>query len=308
MPTKTTRVMFAGLVLVSLVLAAIACNTPSRSQGTPTQSASGPTFFIDPTLLTPGTTVSGPTDTPQPQPTPTHTVVCAYWGAYYDDVTIPDGTQIAAGSTFVKTWKLWNNGCLDWTVGTQLVRVRGDAMGDNDVADVEPTVANGIVEVSVTLTAPTTPGEYTSYWRLRAPNGEIFGEEIYVQIEVIAVNTPTPTVTSTATPAYAPFVARWRNQDEEGRITWVDITAAGDTITVHLWQACAPTNCDLGAGTTTTQDAADSVLSVRVTREAATETMQIAILIDGRLQIVGSVESSSGVQRYTSYFRREAAQ
>ena len=57
--------------------------------------------------------------------------------------------------------------------------------------------AGGSTNVSVEMTAPTTAGSYTGYWRLQNASGVSFGEAVYVQI-VVSGSTSTPTATSTA--------------------------------------------------------------------------------------------------------------
>ena len=52
------------------------------------------------------------------------------------------------------------------------------------------------------MTAPASPGTYTSAWRIRATDGTIFGPTLTVVIVVPenATTTPNPTATSTVTP------------------------------------------------------------------------------------------------------------
>jgi hypothetical protein len=110
-----------------------------------------------------------------------------------DDVTVPDGTEIPAGQAFTKTWRLINDGCLNWPAGTVLVYVRGAQMGGPASVSVPATSVGSTVDISVNLTAPTTPGSHRGYWQLQAPGGVRFGPEIYVDITVPAVTaTPTP--------------------------------------------------------------------------------------------------------------------
>lgn len=294
-----------GTVLLMLALAALACSAPPLRGNvtlTPTETST-PLFAIDPTLLTPEAPQPGEaTNTPEPNVTPSPTIECTYWATFVKDVTIPDGTEIPAGSTFEKTWEIWNSGCLDWPAGTQLILMRGDRMGNTEAFPVLPTAANTNTNVTITLTAPGTPGEYISYWRFRAPSGVIFGEEIYVQIKVIPADTPTPTATSTATPAWMPFVGTWVNQNSAERISRIEISAAGDVISAHLWQTCVPSACDLGIATTSAADASDGVLSFTWTRDTVTETQRIAILHDGRLWVQGEI---SGGESYEAYFTRQ---
>jgi hypothetical protein len=57
-----------------------------------------------------------------------------------------------------------------------------------------------VVNVSVTLTAPTSLGQFTGFWQLRNGSGGLFGvgpeanEPVYVQIDVVAASaSPGPT-------------------------------------------------------------------------------------------------------------------
>jgi hypothetical protein len=135
---------------------------------------------------------------------------------------VPDNTQITAGSTFVKTWQLKNNGSCTWTSGYTVVFSSGDAMSGPPSAQLtNGTVPPGsTIDVSVTLIAPTTPGTYKGNWRLRNTGGTLFGigenadQSFWVQIKSVAP-TPTPSPTPAYTLSYD-FIAKgpnaaWRN-------------------------------------------------------------------------------------------------
>ncbi|NIP50652.1 MAG: hypothetical protein GWN30_07975, partial [Gammaproteobacteria bacterium] len=104
---------------------------------------------------------------------------------------IPDDTIIAAGETFTKTWELLNNGTCTWGAGYSLVFTAGDQMGSPDIRPLGQTVGPGeTIELSITLTAPTEPGNYRGEWKLRNANGVLFGigveadDPFWVQIVV----------------------------------------------------------------------------------------------------------------------------
>lgn len=143
--------------------------------------------------------------TPTPQPTltetlpltPTLTVTPTVEISGVDrlefvaDVTVPDGTTFKAGDTFVKTWKLKNIGTSTWGSGHSLVFVSGEQMGAPASIPLSTMVPPGeTADVSVSLTAPQTPGSYFSFWALRGPAGNIFGvgpngdQPFYAQIIV----------------------------------------------------------------------------------------------------------------------------
>ncbi len=95
---------------------------------------------------------------------------------FIDDVTIPDDTVMAPGQYFRKTWRIQNSGSCTWSSGYQLVYTGGDMMGNNYAVNIPKTVMPGeIIDVSIDLTAPNAYGSYQSYWKLRSPQGNVFG-------------------------------------------------------------------------------------------------------------------------------------
>ena len=139
-----------------------------------------------PTPATPTPTQVAPTPTPSPTP-----VSYCDWVTFVRDVTIPDGTVLAPGETFTKTWRLQNRGTCTWTPDYLLVFSSGAQMGSASAVRLPGYVAPGqTVDVSVTLTAPVSDGEYTGYWMLRNPSGVLFGygdqanKAFYVEILV----------------------------------------------------------------------------------------------------------------------------
>ncbi|HUH99227.1 MAG TPA: NBR1-Ig-like domain-containing protein, partial [Anaerolineales bacterium] len=100
------------------------------------------------------------------------------WAQFMADVTVPDGTYIAPGATFTKTWRLLNIGNCTWTTSYALVFSSGNALGAPQPAAVNfPNYAapGQTVDLTVQLTAPTTPGQYIGYWKLRDASGNPFG-------------------------------------------------------------------------------------------------------------------------------------
>jgi hypothetical protein len=122
-----------------------------------------------------------PTNTPPPPPTntpfPTATQIpCDHitWGK---DVTIPDNTKLVPGEVFTKTWRLKNTGACTWNSGYSLVFESGAAMGAPASQQLTTgTVAPGQeIDISVILTAPDDAGTYQGFFKLRNPNGTVFG-------------------------------------------------------------------------------------------------------------------------------------
>ena len=146
------------------------------------------------------------TATPPPLATQAPTVISVSScndSAYVSDVTIPDNTVMAPGASFVKTWALQNIGTCTWDTSFKLVFVSGDQMGSASTNLASSVAPSQQVQVSVSLTAPTTAGTYKGYWRLADDTGTGFGESVTVVIVVSSSLTSTPTgtlATSTPTP------------------------------------------------------------------------------------------------------------
>lgn len=102
------------------------------------------------------------------------------------DVTVEDGTQIAANTPFVKTWRIRNEGIV-WPAGCVLrfVGKHSDDMGGPESILVDGIVGpNQDVDISVNLVAPSKPGRYTGYWKMCTPEGRKFGQRVWVSIVV----------------------------------------------------------------------------------------------------------------------------
>jgi uncharacterized repeat protein (TIGR01451 family) len=127
------------------------------------------------------------------------------------DVNMPDGTVVTAGANFTKTWRLKNVGTCTWTSGYLLIWDHGEPMGAPatmplTTASVPP---GSTVDVSVPLRAPAAAGTYQADFRMRAPDGIVFGigpggqSTFWVKIAVTgtAGATVLPTVTIAPTAA-----------------------------------------------------------------------------------------------------------
>lgn len=150
------------------------------TQTAPTQTPPPPTLTVVPV-----------TNTPVPTSTQIPPVTYCDWVAFVKDVNFPDGTVVAPGETFTKIWRLKNRGTCAWTSDYMLVFSSGTQMGGTTAVRLPGTVLPGqTVDVSVTLTAPTAEGPYTSNWMLRNPSGALFGTgekaniAFYVDVQV----------------------------------------------------------------------------------------------------------------------------
>ena len=127
----------------------------------------------------PAPTIAPQTNTPVPTSTPVPTatqVTYCEWVAFIKDVTIPDGTRLSPNETFTKTWRLKNRGTCTWTSDYMLVYTSGTQMGGTTALRLPGNVLPGqTVDISVTLSTPSSAGPYTGFWMLRNSSGTLFG-------------------------------------------------------------------------------------------------------------------------------------
>jgi len=137
--------------------------------------------------------------TPSPPAPPTAATQCNDDASFIEDLTIPDGTLVLPGETLDKRWSVSNSGSCDWGPDYRLVQVgTSEIQGPTEVA-LFPASAGSTAVWEVALVAPPTPGEYLGRWQARAPDGSLFGDEVFVLI-VVAEPEPTATPTHTPTP------------------------------------------------------------------------------------------------------------
>ena len=104
--------------------------------------------------------------------------------AFVSDVTIPDGTHIAAGVAFTKTWRLSNSGQCPWTTAYTLRNVGGELMGGATLNLPHGVPAGATLDLSIAFVAPAGAGKHISRWQLFTPEGVAFGTKPFVQIMV----------------------------------------------------------------------------------------------------------------------------
>jgi len=185
----------------------------------PTLAASATVFPTLPSTQVPPTTL------------PTNANVCDNSG-YVSDVTIPDGTIMAPGQAFVKTWMLKNTGTCTWSKKYSLNFASGEQMGGADTKIGESVAPGEQVKISVSMIAPQTTKTYTGYWRMANESGKTFGATVWVQIVVSGnATTLTPTITRTPTPGTGTVTA-----------TSTTAPAATKTPTSPPTSTTAPTN------------------------------------------------------------------
>jgi len=211
-------------ITVNVTGFATATPTPGEPTATPTpgEPAATPTMTSTPVPSTPTATwtpvIIVVTETPTPTPTG-----CTLDAAFVADVTVPDGTVFEPGARIDKIWRIRNSGSCPWESGSTWVFVSGDQMGAAPSQAVPTTAVGGNVDIGVTMYAPSAPGTYTGYWRMKSSDGQVFGQTSSVRIVVSSPATATPTATPTSPPPPGAEISLTVDRDHinAGECTWV---------------------------------------------------------------------------------------
>jgi len=103
---------------------------------------------------------------------------------FVTDLTVPDGTQVAAGSLVDKQWQVENNGTCNWDSRYRLKFIAGADLSAPLVQALYPARSGTQPAIRLTFTAPAEPGTYRSAWQAYSPQDEPFGDPIFVEIMV----------------------------------------------------------------------------------------------------------------------------
>lgn len=108
-------------------------------------------------------------------PAPDQTA-CTNKASFVEDITVPDDTTFPANHSFVKTWRLKNDGTCTWDSSYALVFDSGEQMSGISPSPLPKVVPPGeTADVSISLTSPSTSGTYQGDWLLQNGKGEKFG-------------------------------------------------------------------------------------------------------------------------------------
>lgn len=196
--SETDQRTQAAQTLAAIMTQAANQSTPAATVvagATSQATAQNPTVAPSATLA-PTSTDSVQQTATQVPPTATATSrpqVCDQAG-FVADITVPDGSVLAAGTPFTKTWRLKNIGTCTWTTDYHLVFDSGNGMNGPTSQRLPGSVAPGqTIDISVNLKAPGEPGQFTGYWKLRNAANAVFGlgpqnSAFYVEIKVTAAS------------------------------------------------------------------------------------------------------------------------
>ncbi|MGI5145161.1 NBR1-Ig-like domain-containing protein [Plantactinospora sp. CA-294935] len=117
---------------------------------------------------------SAGTATTAPAGVPTGPLVDGDRSRFITDVTVPDGTRVRVGETFVKVWEIQNAGTVPWRnryLQREDVPAQPGSCRSPERIPIRDTLPNERVEVSVTVIAPSAPTTCMVRWKMVDEHG-----------------------------------------------------------------------------------------------------------------------------------------
>ncbi len=178
-------------ITVTQEIAQASSSSASSSSSTSTATASSTSSISSVPSSSASTTTSSATSS----------AACVNAFAFIADVTIPDGTNVGANTDFTKVWRISNTGSCAWGAGYNLIHTAGTAMTTNITVGVPNTAPGATADLSVAMKAPAGSGAVTGTWRMRAPDGTLFGNNLTVKINVVGgASSSAPSSSSASSP------------------------------------------------------------------------------------------------------------
>jgi len=209
-----TKKLFIFVSLMAIMLSAcggqtaVETSTPASTEtraatasATATETPAATETATTPTTLS---TQPAATSTPKP-PRPTNPPDCTNHATFVADVTIPDNSEVGAGTTFTKTWLVGNLGTCTWGPDYTLTPYSDERMGALASVPLGITPPGEFLEISVDLRAPNSIGTHRGNFVIKNPAGLIMSVDedsrlwVIIKVSNTVTTTPTATPTSTAT-------------------------------------------------------------------------------------------------------------
>jgi hypothetical protein len=177
------RVSFLALLLCAAAGCARA-EQETPAAGSPQEVYRPPTTApeMTPVIVRPSST---PTLTPTPsEVSPTATPACEDDLRFVEDLTIPDGDRVAPGELVDKRWLVENAGTCNWNRRYRLRLVEGIDLQAPEEQALYPARSGTQAVIRVQFRAADSPGRFRSAWQAYNPQGQAFGDLIYVEVVV----------------------------------------------------------------------------------------------------------------------------
>ncbi len=194
-PTKDPQTIYteaAVTVAAGLTQTALTQPTATATETLPPTSTMAPTSPEIPTMAA--------TTPPLVQPTATQAAATSNDRAEWVSNSPTDGTTMYPGQKFTLKWVVKNIGTTTWSTSYQMRCYLGTTEGcfsGSNFSFPKEVAPNDTVELSVSMTAPSSGGDYVTDWVMTNTNGVNF----YPLTLQITVSGSAPTATKTPSPA-----------------------------------------------------------------------------------------------------------
>lgn len=102
---------------------------------------------------------------------------------FVTDVEGRDGQEVGAGSTFRKVWRVTNPGKV-WPQGCSFTFLQGGFQGQS--VNLPALTSGEEYDIAVSCQAPLAAGRFQSFWQAKDPQGQPFGDRLWVDVNVTA--------------------------------------------------------------------------------------------------------------------------
>jgi hypothetical protein len=166
------------LCLLSLSQALYGCGIRPSRQAPETTAIP---LFRPPTLVATVSPMPKPTK-PKEQATPAPS--CTDQLTFISDLTFPDGTEVDPSSTIDKRWEVENSGSCNWDSKYKLRQIAGPDLGSLKEQALYPARSGSRATIRIVVTAPAEAGKFHLVWQAINPDGQAFGDPIYMDVVV----------------------------------------------------------------------------------------------------------------------------
>ena len=155
--------------------------TACSSEGEPTPTLD---IYRPPTQAATATPISITTQEAEPErPAPEPACTNALW--FFQDLTIPDGTQVSPGERLDKRWLVQNAGTCNWDERYQIRLEAGPNMGVPATQALFPARSGLEMTIRMNFIAPEETGTFRSAWQAYDPADVPFGDPFFIEVVVV---------------------------------------------------------------------------------------------------------------------------
>ena len=190
------RIVYSVFIFIMAACAPLVESTPfipPAQEASPTPAATAISLWTatpglqEETDQEPESTQEAPQPTASPSPglVASETPDCSNDLKYLADLTVPDGSPASPGERIDKQWRVLNSGTCNWDANYRLKLVGGfPPLGAEINQALFPARAGVEATIQIFFSAPSNSGVYRSAWQAYDPQGNPFGETIYIEFVV----------------------------------------------------------------------------------------------------------------------------